>query len=582
MGSRPEDSPPAQPLAEPGPVVSTLDIKDLTVAAPSRPPPSANPPRLAIIGAGSRGQAYAHAVARATAGRIVAVAEPHPYKRAQLGRNHIWGPDGRDGPADGEAFASWTEFVDHERDRRRRAAEGEEGLAPGVDGVFVCVLDEMHRDVVVALASLPGGVHIMCEKPLATSLAHCVEMYRALRANRDARGERCVFSIGHVLRYSPHNVELRRLLLEERVIGDVLSVVHTEPVGWWHFTHSYVRGNWRREDTTAPSLLTKSCHDVDVLLWLLCSPARYDGEEQALPHLPSTVSSSGRLQYFKKSRKPTGAGAATNCLSCPVEASCKYSAKRIYTGAKPFMGLDAGITAWPVSIVLPEIEDLGAGERGRAALLEKLAEDYGPDVPAAEVAKRNWFGRCVYESDNDVVDEQVVTITWDDDALPTRECSSSSSSSGDDGGPMADSMGGRGAKQATFHMVAQTKRQCERHTRIYGVGGEIYADSYTITVEDFNTGKTTTHTPPMESAGHGGGDLGLTRQFVEAIDLVKNRRDEGWTSERAQREVIRCTLDETIRSHAMVFCAEEARRGKKVVDWAEWWAREVEGQLEAK
>lgn len=592
MGSRAEDSPPARPLlAEPGPVVSTLDTKDLTVAAPTRPPSSANPPRLAIIGAGSRGQAYAHAVSRATAGRIVAVAEPHAYKRALLGRNYIWGPDGRDEPADAEAFASWAEFVDHERDLRlRRAAaaaagcdEEENSLPRPVDGVFVCVLDEMHRDVVVALAALPGGVHIMCEKPLATTLAHCVEMYRALRANRDTRGEACVFSIGHVLRYSPHNVELRRLLLEERVVGDVLSVVHTEPVGWWHYTHSYVRGNWRREDTTAPSLLTKSCHDVDVLLWLLCSPARYhdadndDAAALSLPHLPSTVSSSGRLQYFKKSRKPAGAGAATNCLSCPVEPSCKYSAKRIYTGAKPFMGLGAGITGWPVSIVLPEIEDLGAGERGRAALLDKLAEDYGPDVPAAEVAKRNWFGRCVYESDNDVVDEQVVTITWDDDPLPSSSSSPKRSSE-----PMADLMGGRGAKQATFHMVAQTKRQCERHTRIYGVGGEIYADSYTITVEDFNTGKTTTHTPPMESVGHGGGDLGLTRQFVEAIDLVKNRRAEGWTSERAQREVIRCTLDETIRSHAMVFCAEEARRGKKVVDWAEWWAKEVEGQLDAK
>lgn len=583
MGSRAEDSPPTGPLAEPGPVVSTLTEKDLTTIAnttPTRPPTSANPPRLAIIGAGSRGQAYAHAVTRATAGIIVAVAEPHAYKRAQFGRHYIWGPDGRDepDPHKGEAFASWTDFVAHERDRRRRAAAGEPGVPDGVDGVFVCVLDEMHRDVVVALAALPGGVHIMCEKPLATSLSDCVAMYRALRANRDARGEQRVFSIGHVLRYSPHNMELRRLLLEERVVGDVLSVVHTEPVGWWHFTHSYVRGNWRREDTTAPSLLTKSCHDVDVLLWLLCSPARYDHDgDKATPHLPATVSSSGRLQYFRKGRKPAGAGAATNCLRCPVEASCKYSAKRIYVdGARPLMGLGAGVTGWPVSIVLPEIEDLGAGEAGRAALLGKLAEDYGPDADPAEVRGRNWFGRCVYESDNDVADEQVVTITWDDDPLPGA-ASSSSSSSND---PMADSMGGRGAKQATFHMVAQTKRQCERHTRIYGVDGEVYADSYTITVEDFRTGKTTTHTPPMESAGHGGGDLGLARQFVEAIDLVKNRQAEGWTADRAQREVIRCTLDETIRSHAMVFCAEEARRGKKVVDWAEWWAREVEGKLD--
>jgi hypothetical protein len=37
---------------------------------------------------------------------------------------------------------------------------------------------------------------------------------------------------------------LRKLVLQDRVVGDILSVVHTEPVGWWHFTHSYVRGNW--------------------------------------------------------------------------------------------------------------------------------------------------------------------------------------------------------------------------------------------------------------------------------------------------------------------------------------------------
>lgn len=565
MGSRMEDS----PVAEPGPVVSTLTDKDLTLTALAPPPPSANPPRFAVIGAGSRGQAYAHAVHTVTNGVVVAIAEPHAFKRAQFAQKYM--PKGQQS----QQFESWTDFVAFEKDRRRREAAGERDVPKGVDGVFVCVLDEMHREVVIALAEL-GGIHIMCEKPLATRLDDCVEMYRALRDNVDQNGDTCVFSIGHVLRYSPHNMELRRLLLEEKVIGDILSVVHTEPVGWWHFTHSYVRGNWRREDTTAPSLLTKSCHDVDVLLWLLCSPVRYeDGGAQVVPHLPSTVSSSGRLQYFKKSRKPVGAGKATNCLSCPVEETCKYSAKRIYTSDKPFMGLAAKNTGWPVSIVLPEIEDLGAGDQGREALLAKLAEDYPAGTPDSEVAKRNWFGRCVFESDNDVADEQVVTITWDDDPLPASQEASGV-------GAMADTMGSRGAKQAIFHMVAQTKRQCERHTRIYGVNGEIYADSYDIVVEDFNTGKTTTHTPSMESRGHGGGDLGLTRQFVEAIDLVKNKRDEGWTNQKAQEEVIRCTLDEVIRSHAMVFCAEEAKLGKKVVDWAEWWAREVEGKLDLK
>lgn len=113
-------------------------------------------------------------------------------------------------------------------------------MPPGVDAAFICVLDEMHKEVIVGLK--PLGLHIMCEKPLATTLADCVEIYRAMLPDYpwNKQPER-IFSIGHVLRYSPHNIMLRKLLLEDRVIGDVLSINHTEPVGWWHFTHSYVR-----------------------------------------------------------------------------------------------------------------------------------------------------------------------------------------------------------------------------------------------------------------------------------------------------------------------------------------------------
>ncbi len=89
-------------------------------------------------------------------------------------------------------------------------------------------------------------------------------------------------------------------------------------------------------------------------------------------------------------------------------------------------------------------------------------------------------------------------------------------------------------------MVAQTKKQCERYTNIYGVDGEIFADSTTIKVEDFRTGKTTTYRPPVEDDGHhGGGDVGLARQFVLAVDKVKNH---GWPTNKAQKELVGCTL----------------------------------------
>jgi hypothetical protein len=251
-----------------------------------------------------------------------------------------------------------------------------------------------------------------------------------------------------------------------------------------------------------------------------------------------------------------------------VEEFCKYSAKRIYVGHE-LAGLGSTNTQWPVNVVVPDIEEYGNENEAREALMRKLAEDYHAGTPDSEVAKHNWFGRCVYECDNDVCDQQVVTMTWDEDPPPQEGRTSISAS---EQTSTSDPMCGRGAKTATFHMIAHTTKICDRYTHIHGVNGEIYADSTLITVEDFCTGRKTTHRPLKESLGHGGGDVGLTRQFVLAVDQVKNHE---WATAKAQREVIGCTLEDIIRSHAMVFCAEEARRCKKVVDWAEWWDREV-------
>ena len=191
-------------------------------------------PRLIIIGAGARGNAYAEAVTKSTSGRIVAVADPIAFKRDTLGRKYIWG---NAHPSQDQAFKDWKDFVEYEQTRRRRKVNGE-SVAAGVDGVFVCTLDETHAEIITTLASL--DLHIMCEKPLATTLNDCLKIYRSLQPT-PIDLPRKLFSIGHVLHYSPHNMLLRKLLLEDGVIGEILSMEHTEPIGWWHFAHSYVR-----------------------------------------------------------------------------------------------------------------------------------------------------------------------------------------------------------------------------------------------------------------------------------------------------------------------------------------------------
>ncbi|POS87364.1 hypothetical protein EPUL_000445, partial [Erysiphe pulchra] len=535
-----------------------IDSDNGRLPAPAPLPPSPNPPRILIVGAGSRGNAYARAIRDSSNGVLVSIAEPIEHKRRRFGEQYIWGGSG---PSEGQEFEDWRQFLAWEK-KRRLSDTSQKQLTESIDAIFICVMDEMHMEAIVDLVSL--DLHIMCEKPLAVSLAQCLTIYKSLLPNLPDKTPSKLFSIGHVLRYSPHNMLLRKLLLEERIIGDILSINHTEPIGWWHFAHSYVRGNWRKEMISAPTLLTKSCHDIDLILWIMSypSPANF-----CSVHFPSTVSSVGALQYFKKSRKPREAGSATNCLSCPIEMTCKYSAKKIYLGPE-LKGLATGNLAWPVCIVLTDIEDhimQNGYIAGEAALKTKLSEDYPSTSSSAEVASRNWFGRCVYECDNDVCDNQIVTMTWDESPLP----------------PLLESgienpFRNRGAKTAIFHMVAHTTKICERYSHFYGSNGEIYADSDTITVEDFRTGTKKTYKPARVGGGHGGGDDGLARQFILAVDQVKNH---GVSVLEAQKTHIGCTLEEIIMSHAMVFAAEEARRSQKVVKFPEWWYDNIISKL---
>jgi predicted dehydrogenase len=300
----------------------------------------------AVVGAGDRGTAYARWIAaNPDRARVVAVAEPREHRREVLAAEHGIPPE--------RVFSSW------------QALAAEPRLA---DAAIVATRDDEHVAPAIALAG--KGYHLLVEKPLAPTEAECRTLVTAVV---DAG---VLFAVCHVLRYRPYTTLLKQVVDAGR-IGTVQSVQHLEPVGWWHYAHSFVRGNWRRADEASFMLLAKSCHDIDWLRHVVGRPI-------------SRVSSFGSLNHFRAENKP--AGASGRCLDCAVEPYCAYSSTRLYLGM-----VRAGSTGWPVSVLVDEVTE----ESVRQALRD------GP------------YGRCVYDCDNDVVDHQVVAMEFAGGATAT-------------------------------------------------------------------------------------------------------------------------------------------------------------------
>ncbi|MFK0242915.1 Gfo/Idh/MocA family protein [Microbacterium sp. NPDC090281] len=299
----------------------------------------ADPLRLAIIGAGSRGTGYARR-AVAEGATITAVVEPDPARRRVFLAEFAAQPV--------ELFDTWEDVAV----RAERVA----------DAVVVATPDRLHAEPAIGLAR--AGYHLLLEKPIAPTEE---ESARIVAAAEDAG---VMLAVCHVMRYSGYSRALKSLL-DDGAIGNLVSVEHLEPIGWWHFAHSYVRGNWAREEDSGPMLLTKSSHDIDWLSYIVGLPAE-------------RVSSFGSLLHFRPENKP--AEATARCLDCPLQNSCAYSATKIYRG---FLG-DETFERWPLAVLTTDVS---------AAGVDRALRD-GP------------YGRCVFDGQNDVVDHQVVNIEY--------------------------------------------------------------------------------------------------------------------------------------------------------------------------
>ena len=289
--------------------------------------------KFVLIGAGQRGMIYAQ-YARERGHEVSAIAEPDAVKRQIAGDVF--------GIPEGLRFHTGKELLEQPK------------LG---DAAIIATMDRDHFQE--AIPAMEKGYHLLLEKPISPIPEETLAIEEtAARTGRHV-------SVCHVLRYSPFFRELKNAAASGK-IGKVITIQHNENIGNFHIAHSFVRGNWRRSDLASPLIMQKSCHDMDLLVWLAGSSCE-------------SVASFGDLTYFREENAP--AGAARRCCDCPLKDSCRFSAYRCYL---PVAG------EWPAVVLTEDQSEKGLREAIRT----------GP------------YGRCVFHCDNNVCDHQVSILRF--------------------------------------------------------------------------------------------------------------------------------------------------------------------------
>ncbi|MBN1410668.1 MAG: Gfo/Idh/MocA family oxidoreductase [Spirochaetales bacterium] len=295
-----------------------------------------------LIGAGQRGaDVYgSYALKKPEDIRIIAVAEPDKEKREGFTASHSLPPD--------SSLTHWKDL-----------------LAKGkiADVAIIATPDEDH--VEPALSAMTLGYHVLLEKPIAKSALDCMKI-----VNQARKTDR-ILQIAHVLRYTHFYSTIQKVITSGEM-GRIANFSLRENVAYYHYAHSYSRGNWHNRDIANPMILAKCCHDLDLMRWFSGSKALH-------------LSSFGNRKYFGPANRPHGA--PERCTDgCPVQKDCLYDAVRIYLEEIP---LNKNI--WPASVI--------SRDQSREGRLNALKE--GP------------YGLCVFNvKDHNVVDHQIVNCEF--------------------------------------------------------------------------------------------------------------------------------------------------------------------------
>lgn len=292
------------------------------------------------LGSGSRGNVYGNFASNFPAQmKIIGVAEPVEVRNNKFSSQHEIPQENR--------FNSWEEVFE-----RKKFA----------DVIIITTPDHLHYEP--CMEALRQGYDILLEKPIAPTEKECREILDLARSTGQ------IVAVCHVLRYAPYFVKMKELIAAG-AIGEVISVQHFEPIEHTHMAHSYVRGNWHNSKETTPIILAKSCHDLDIIKWVINKRS-------------SKISAMGDLKWFRIENAPPGSTA--RCTDgCPVERECPYSAIKEYHDKRSRTGV----------LDLPEDKS-----NHSEIILEKL--------------RTTNYGRCVYRMENDQPDHYISNIQFED------------------------------------------------------------------------------------------------------------------------------------------------------------------------
>ncbi|MHA1658113.1 MAG: Gfo/Idh/MocA family oxidoreductase [Promethearchaeota archaeon] len=458
-----------------------------------------------LIGAGARGRhSYGKwALKHQDKIQFIAVAEPRKARREGFAKE--WNI-----PLEMQ-FQTWEELLNKEK-----------GLL--AEACLICTQDQMH--VAPALKALEIGYHVLLEKPMATTEKECKQLVLAAeKANRQLR-------ICHVARYTEMFSRVKKAL-KEGLIGNIININHSENVAYWHFPHGYVRGTWRKAADSSPVIIAKTCHDLDLLYWIVESPTK-------------NIQSFGSLSFYRSENAPPGV--PKRCTDgCPIADTCPWYAPRLYMTADPmiritqrskkrllrFMGQLILNHPKFIKVLSHIIKPMKVFVNWQAWPATVITDDLSPEGKMKALRDGPW-GRCVFHCDNDVPDHQTVNILFENGVTATM------------------TMHGHSYLDGRWIRIDGTKGTL--------VGRFTYGGEKLVFYDHFHVKKKILWERDMSFSAHGGGDEALMASFIASMEGVNNELGD-------QKELT--TARASLESHLMGFAAEKSRLENRVIDMSE-------------